>query len=132
MLTKVQRWFSPTRSESKNCIKVFLLAALITTIIFLPFIICDKGLFIFYGDYNVQQIPFYQYAHDAIRSGEVGWSWYTDLGSNFVGSYGFYLLGSPFFWLIIPFPSSWVPYLMAPLFILKFSIAATTSLQYFL
>ncbi len=127
MLTKVQRWFSPTRSESKNCIKVFLLAALITTIIFLPFIICDKGLFIFYGDYNVQQIPFYQYAHDAIRSGEVGWSWYTDLGSNFVGSYGFYLLGSPFFWLTIPFPSSWVPYLMAPLFILKFSIAATTS-----
>ena len=47
-----------------------------------------------------------------------------DLGANFVGSYSFYLLGSPFFWLTIPFPSKAVPYLMAPLLMLKFACAA--------
>ncbi len=36
--------------------------------------------------------------------GNIGWSHLTDLGANFIGSYSFYLLGSPFFWLTIPFP----------------------------
>lgn len=126
MYQTIQRWITPGKSEAKNCLRVFLLAAFVTAIVFLPFLIVDKGLFLFYGDYNVQQVPFYQLAHDAIRTGNTGWSWTTDLGANFVGSYGFYLLGSPFFWLTIPFPSDWVPYLMAPLFILKFATAATT------
>ena len=80
--------------------------------------------------FNVQQIPFYRYCHDAVRSGQFGWSYVTDLGSNFIGSYAFYLLGSPFFWLTIPFPGSVVPYLMAPLLILKFSFAALTAYLY--
>ena len=31
---------------------------------FLPFIIYEKGNFFFFGDFNVQQIPFYRMAHD--------------------------------------------------------------------
>ena len=77
-----------------------------------------------------QQIPFYQMCHDMIRSGETGWNWYTDLGSNFIGSYAFYLMGSPFFWLTIPFPSDAVPYLLAPLMMLKLATAAVTSYGY--
>ena len=44
---------------------------------------------------------------------------YTELGANFIASYSFYLLFSPFFWLTLPFPSEMVPYLMAPLLMLK-------------
>lgn len=113
-----------------NYLKVFLLAVATSAIMFLPFLIADKGLFLFYGDYNVQQIPFYKLAHEAIRSGEFWWNFNTDLGVNFIGSYSFYLLGSPFFWLTIPFPTSFVPYLMAPLFILKFGVAAVTAYGY--
>ncbi|MBR6791309.1 MAG: YfhO family protein [Oscillospiraceae bacterium] len=109
---------------------VFLLALAAAALIFLPFLIMDGGLFVYYGDYNVQQIPFYQMCHQMVRSGEMGWNWYTDLGANFVGSYAFYLLGSPFFWLTIPFPNSWVPYLMAPLLMLKMATAAATSFCY--
>ena len=69
----------------------------------------------------------YQLAHRAIRSGNIGFNLYTDLGVNFIGSYSFYLLGSPFFWLTIPFPNEALPYLMAPLFCLKFAVAATTA-----
>lgn len=108
----------------------FLMAFFVATAFFIPFLITGHGYFIFFGDFNVQQIPFYRYCHDAVRSGQFGWSYVTDLGSNFIGSYAFYLLGSPFFWLTIPFPGSVVPYLMAPLLILKFSFAALTAYLY--
>lgn len=89
-----------------------------------------EGYFTFYGDFNVQQIPFYQMCHDAVRSGDVNWNWLTDLGSDFTGSYAFYLLGSPFFWITLIFPNSFVPHLMGPLLILKFAFAALTAYLY--
>lgn len=108
----------------------FLLVLAMGVLLFVPFILYDKGYFIYYGDFNAQQIPFYQLAHRAIRAGEIGWSWVTDLGANFVGSYSFYLLGSPFFWLTLPFPTDWVPYMMAPLLALKMAFAALTAYAY--
>lgn len=107
--------------------RVFWICILTAALIFIPAIIYDKGYFIFLGDFNSQQIPFYKTAHAAVRSGNFGWNWYTDLGVSFIGSYSFYLLGSPFFWLTIPFPNDWVPYLMGPLLILKFGCAGVTS-----
>lgn len=111
-------------------LKAFFLGMGLSFLIFLPFFIVDGGRFLFYGDFNVQQIPFYRLAHDAVRSGEWGWSYKTDLGANFIGSYSFYLLGSPFFWLTIPFPSEWLQFLMGPLFILKFACATLTGYIY--
>ena len=108
----------------------FGIALLAAGIMFLPFIIYEKGNFFFFGDFNVQQIPFYRMAHDAVRSGEVLWNSYTDLGANFIASYSFYLLFSPFFWLTLPFPSEMVPYLMAPLLMLKTASMALTSYFY--
>ncbi len=109
-----------------NYVKVFLLGLLTSFLFFLPFLIMDGGYFLYYGDFNVQQIPFYSLAHDAVRSGEIGWNWNTDLGANFIGSYSFYLLGSPFFWITLLFPSGAVPYLMAPLLMLKFALTGVT------
>ncbi len=110
--------------------KAFLLGLLLAAALFVPYIIMDNGYFLYYGDFNVQQVPFYQLVHDAIRNGEWGWSYTTDLGSSLIGSYTFYLLGSPFFWLTIPFPSEMVPYLMGPLLILKFACASLTAYIY--
>lgn len=109
--------------EKSRATHTFLLILGLAALMFLPFLLYNRGIFIYYGDYNAQQIPFYQLAHDAVRSGNIGWNWYTDLGANFIGSYSFYLLGSPFFWLTLPFPNSWLPYMMAPLLILKISLA---------
>ncbi len=111
-------------------LKSFFLGMGLAFIIFLPFLIVDQGRFLFYGDFNVQQVPFYRLAHDAVRSGEFGWNYKTDLGVNFIGSYSFYLLGSPFFWLTIPFPSEWLQFLMGPLFILKFACATLSGYVY--
>ena len=114
----------------RYALRALLLGMGTAAVIFVPFMLYDKGYFLFYGDFNVQQVPFYQMCHDAIRSGNWRWSWTTDLGANFIGSYSFYLLGSPFFWLTIPFPSAAVPYLMGPLYILKFGCACMTGCIY--
>ncbi len=117
-------------SANSYILKAFLLSLLLAFLVFIPFIVMDGGRFIFYGDFNVQQINFYRIAHDAVRAGNLGWSHLTDLGANFIGSYSFYLLGSPFFWLTIPFPGEWIQFLMGPLLILKFACAATTASIY--
>lgn len=122
-----------TRLNLKNrhyALLAFGLALIAASILFVPFIIMNDGVFYYYGDFNVQEIPFYQMAHDAVKSGQLGWSHTTDLGSDFISSYSFYLLGSPFFWLTIPFPNEAVPYLIGPLLILKFACASLSAYIY--
>lgn len=108
-------------------LNAFLLGLITAFVIFLPFIILNKGMFLYYGDYNVQQITFYQLIHDSILSGNIGWSHHTDLGANIIGSYSFYLLGSPFFWVTLLFPSKLLPFLMGPLLILKTALCSLTA-----
>ena len=108
----------------------FWVAIAVGLLLFLPYLFMDKGYFLYYGDFNVQQIPFYKLAHNAVRHGNFGWSWTTDLGANFISSYSFYLVGSPFFWLTLPFPNWMVPYLMGPLLVLKFGVAGVTSFAF--
>jgi len=118
------------RPQKGKGLSTFFIAILVASAFFVPYMIMGEGYFTFYGDFNVQQIPFYQECHKAVRSGNIFWSSTTDLGANFIGSYSFYLLGSPFFWLTLPFPNSFVPYLMGPLLILKFASAALTAYFY--
>lgn len=108
----------------------FLAALIMAAVIFVPFIVFNNGIMYYYGDFNVQEIPFYQLVHDAVRNGNLGWNHITDLGSDTISSYSFYLLGSPFFWATIPFPSEAVPYLIGPLLIIKFACAALAAYLY--
>lgn len=121
---------SPLKKERELGLATFGIVLGMALLLFLPFVIYDRGYFVYYGDFNAQQIPFYKLAHDAIRNGNIGWSWGTDLGANFIGSYSFYLLGSPFFWLTLPFPNSWLPFLMAPLLALKIGVSGVTAYAY--
>ena len=109
----------PKRKKVNYGLRAFLLGLLVSAVIYVPFMVYDKGLFLYYGDFNVQQISFYQLIHDTILSGNIGWSNKTDLGANIIGSYSFYIMGSPFFWLTLLFPSKAVPYLIGPLLIIK-------------
>lgn len=118
------------RSTEHYWYKAFLLGLFFSAAFFIPYIVTGHGYFLYYGDFNVQQVPFYQMVHDAIRNGQLEWSPTTDLGSSLVGSYTFYILGSPYFWLTLPFPSKAVPYLMGPLLILKFGSASLTGYIY--
>ena len=110
--------------------KTFLVCLGLSCVFFLPIIFMNGGIFTYMGDYNAQQIPFYVHCHRAIREGNIVWDWGTELGTGFLGSYTYYTLCSPFFWLTLPFPTSWVPYLMGPLFILKFGLSGLTAFLY--
>lgn len=100
----------------------FLLCGLAAALIFLPFQLLDGGFFHYAGDFNSQQITFYRYMNGFVKAGGT-FSWATDLGSGAANAYSFYLYGSPFFWLSLLFPQSWLPYLMCPLLVLKFAVA---------
>ncbi len=118
------------KPQKERWLSTFFFALFAAAVMFAPFVITGNGYFTFYGDFDVQQIPFYQMCHNAVRTGDFGWNYATDLGTDFIGSYTFYLLGSPFFWLTVPFPNNIVPYLMAPLLVLKFACAALTAYFY--
>ena len=124
---------APTRliTPKKNYALIAFLSGLgLAAAVVIPIIIYGKGYFLYYGDFNVQEIPFYKLAHDAISSGASSWSRYTDLGANFVGSYSFYLLGSPFFWLSMLLPSQYSAYTIGPLLILKLGLCSYTAYLY--
>lgn len=112
--------------ENKAIITFFLSLAL-GTIIILPNIIAGGGMFCLVEDFNAQQIPFNIMINDSIKEGSIFWTWYNELGSNFIGTFSFYNLFSPFNIIGYLFPSDYFPYLVGPIFILKYGIAGLTS-----
>lgn len=105
--------------------QTFILAFLVTLLLFLPISLRDAMLgqpFHYAGDYNSQSMLFWQYANQFIKDGG-SFSWETELGSGFVNSYSYYMLGSPFFWASLWIPSKWMPWAMVPLFCFKFAFA---------
>ncbi len=114
----------------KNKAKVFLTAFLIFGVVVGAALFQTGGIWVYYGDFNVQQIPFYMHLHDLIRSGNLLYDWTTDIGGSVIGCYSFYILGSPFFWLTIPFPSEAVPYLIPWINALKYGIMALSAYCY--
>lgn len=116
--------------EKKYYQKSFLIALAMAAVMFLPFVVMNNGYFVFYGDYNAQQIPFFKHSVEMVHNGTLGWDWQTDLGANFIGSYTYYTLGSPFFWFMTLFPASISNYLMAPLLCVKIALFSLFGFMY--
>lgn len=113
--------------EKEKYLTAFLLGFLSLFASLLPVMIADGGYFVYYGDYNSQQIPFYILANNAVRNGQLGWNWFTDLGSDFIGSYAFYLIGSPYFWITTILPKSLITLSMPFLLSIKHGMASLTA-----
>ena len=117
-----KKWYAPT---------IMLLSSFLMYIIALLPLFIKRGMpFFYYGDYNVQQVPFYIVAHRAVRSGEFFWNWNVDLGGSMAGDFSFYLWGSPFFWITTLFPESALPYMMPFLMALKYAFSAMCAYLY--
>ena len=135
------RLLTPREQSHKKFWQAVGLCALTAAIFFLPFYILDGGFFHYAGDFNSQQITFYRYMNGFVKgagypdSAFAGaprntFSWATDLGSGVMNAYSFYLYGSPFFWLSVLLPQSWLPYMMVPLLVLKFGVAGGGAFLY--
>ena len=135
------RLLTPREQNHKKFWQAVGLCALTAAIFFLPFYLLDGGFFHYAGDFNSQQITFYRYMNGFVKgagypdSAFAGaphntFSWATDLGSGVMNAYSFYLYGSPFFWLSMLLPQSWLPYMMVPLLVLKFGVAGGGAFLY--
>lgn len=114
-------WLLPyNEGMNKKCVKLEDVAQSLFLVIILPALVIGKGRLFMNADFNSQQIPFNILCNKAIKNGEYFWNWNTDLGSNFIASYSFYNIGSPFFWIMLLVPSKYVVYAMGPLLVLKF------------
>lgn len=105
--------------------QAFVLSFILALLLLLPISLRDAiqgNVFHYAGDYNSQSLLFWQYANKFIKSGGT-FSWVTELGSGFVNSYSYYMLGSPFFWASLWVPAKWMPWAMVPLFCFKFAVA---------
>ena len=71
----------------------FVIGFLCLLLSVIPIMIADGGYFIYYGDFNAQQIHFYRLGNDAVHGGQLGWNWFTDLGSDFLTSYSVHFSG---------------------------------------
>lgn len=120
----------PEGREKEKYLLLFILAFVGMMIGFLPAMIRNHGIFMYYGDFNSQQLMFYKHAQQMVKEGNLGWDWGTDLGSGFVSTYSFYLLGSPFFWLTTLFPVGSTVYLMPWLLAIKTGVAGICAYAY--
>lgn len=99
-------------------------------VIILPYIIKDKGVFLISNDFVAQEIPINILANRSIKAGEIIWNWKIDLGSEFVSAMGFYLLGSPFFYLSLLFKPEAFPYVVGWILMLKYAFATLIAYIY--
>ena len=120
----------PEGKEKEKYLLLFIIAFAGMMVCFIPSLIRNHGIFMYYGDFNSQQLMFYKHAQQMVKEGNLGWDWGTDLGSGFVSTYSFYLLGSPFFWLTTLFPVGATLYLMPWLLALKTAVAAVCAYAY--
>lgn len=109
---------------------ILLAHFLIAFAAFCWYIFRNNGVLMLCNDYNQQEIEFNIFANNAIRQGNVLFNWQIDIGSEFIPSFGFYLLGSPFFWITLPFPARLFPYLAIWIYMLKYTVAGLTSYIY--
>ena len=82
------------------------------------------------SDFVHQEISFILETKRMLATGAPWWSWNTYLGSDFIGSYAFYTLTSPFVWINCLLPESLLEVGLAITFALKFLCLASLSWFY--
>ena len=89
--------------------KLSILIVLITIVGILPALL-QYGCFMLVTDMASQEVPFIIETKRMLMSGCPLWSWNHLIGDNFIGSYSFYTLTSPFVWINCLFPDQWMLY----------------------
>lgn len=112
---------------NNKALLAFLCSFILGSIIIVPYMIIGKGIFTLWADYNIEQIPYAQLMNYSIKEGSIFWTWNNELGSNFIGTFSYYNLFSPFSMIGYLFPYRWYPYIGGILTILKFAVSGLTS-----
>ena len=108
--------------------QAFILSFILGCLIIVPNIILGgHGIYTLRDDFDYQQIPFGMMINHSLKTGNILWTWFNELASNFIGTFSFYNLFSPFNLISYLFPAKIYPYIIGPIFILKYAVAGLTS-----
>ena len=110
--------------------RLIIFTVCILTVGLLPLFFCGMhGLF--ESDFIGQQIPFILETKRMLASGVPFWSWNTHMGENFIATYSFYTITSPFVWLVCLFPAKYILWALLLSLYLKTICTAVFSYLYF-
>lgn len=103
----------------KQNYKLYLFALILFILMFLPYILFNKGIILQPGDPFELNYKLWLGGMNQIKLGEIGqFNWSLGFGANTL-SYVFYFLTSPFFILSLIFPTNWLPTLFLVFSILQ-------------
>ena len=102
---------------------------LITIVGMLPAVL-QYGYFVLVTDMAAQEVPFIIETKRMLMSGCPFWSWNHVIGDNFIASYSFYTLTSPFVWINCLFPDQWMLYGITFTMLLKMLCAGLAAYAY--
>lgn len=110
--------------------KLVFLIIIIVTVGLLPCWI-QYGAFCLTTDFLNQQIGFIIETKKMLASGTPFWSWNTYFGQNFLASYSFYTVTSPFVWINCLFPVEYIMYSITFTLYLKMICMGLLTFMYF-
>ena len=117
--------------NTQEIAKTTVLALLIVFVGTLPILIKYHGNLYLIGDYMTQLLPFIKESRRMILSGSPWWSHTSFLGANFIGTYAYYTLGSPFFWPFVCLPERLLGIGLTVAFACKHMTAAVCAYLFF-
>ncbi|MCR5671457.1 MAG: YfhO family protein [Butyrivibrio sp.] len=108
--------------------RLFLILCILTALI--PMLypeIAGKGFYFIADDFNNQMLPFLFNFRDAFANGLNTYYWNYDLGTPMVYGYGYYGIGSIFYYPVFLVPRALMPYMVLVIMMLKYLTACFTS-----
>ena len=116
--------------KKKFAALAFIINLTIALAAFVPFIIKGGGMLSLGDDFDAQELVFGMLANREIKEFDIFFNWAIDMGSDFISALGFYNLGSPFFWITLPFKPEVYPWLVGWILILKYAFAGLFSYKW--
>lgn len=117
--------------NKKYCLVSFLTGLVIFVFCAVPLMYDTDGIFLYYGDFNCQTVPFIYKITGDISSFEIPqYDFSAGTGLDYLEAYGFYNLFSPFTLLASLIPNSVMIYAVSVLTALKFGCCAMFAYMY--
>lgn len=127
----MQSLAEPKRVTAKYCLIAFLAGAAVFLLCSLPYAAQNGFIFYFYGDFEVQQIPFLVYLRRVLGGMTIPqYDFNAGLGMDFLDAYSFYDLFSPFTLITLLIPKNAVVYAVPFLIALKLGVCSLNGYLY--
>ncbi len=99
-------------------------------LVVLPELIAQDGILMYVGDQTIQSVPFTFHIRESILNGNVVWDHSAGMGAQFLSSYSYYNLCSPFSLIYLIIPREWILYAITYVTALKYGTGALLAYIY--